>query len=115
MPTSTTYQQLAQAYAAGARALLTPAIAAAGERGGIAPVAKGPAAPLADQAEQLAPLAAEFTWVAAAQLDDPDPQARLQATTCLLVKALAELEISARLLQAAEEEEQVARPKGAVA
>jgi hypothetical protein len=128
MPTSTTYQQLAQAYAAGARALLAPAAPLAGERS-ITPVAKGPVArpspvgdlrlDLADQAEQLAPLAADFTQAAAAQLADPDPQARLQASTGLLAKALADLEISARLLQAAEDEEdqppvgdlRLARPK----
>ena len=108
-----TYQATAQAYADGVRVLFAPSPsgghsdgapsgAPTGERGG-----RGPASPeeLAGQADRLAPLSAELTQAASARLTDADPAVRAQASTQLLAKALTDLEISAHLLQAAEDEE----------
>jgi hypothetical protein len=97
------YVVAAQAYADGVRVLFAPSGTPTGERGG-----RGPAAPeeLAGQAEKLAPLSAELTEAAAARLADADRAVRAQASSGLLAKALTDLEISLRLLQAAEDEEE---------
>jgi hypothetical protein len=97
-----TYRAAAQAYADGVRVLFAPSGAPTGERGG-----QGPASPeeLAGQAERLAPLSAELTRAASVRLTDADPAVRAQASAQLLTKALTDLEISAHLLQAAEDEE----------
>ena len=96
------YQAAAQAYADGVRVLFTPSGAPTGERGG-----RGPASPgeLAEQAEALAPVSAELTQASTARLADDDAAVRAQAATQLLAKALTDLEVSARLLQAAEDQE----------
>jgi hypothetical protein len=97
------YLEAARAYADGVRVLFAPSGAPAGERGG-----RGPASPkdLADQGEKLSALSAELTRAAAAQLADGDPSVRAQASTRLLAKALTDLEVSAYMLQAAEDEDE---------
>ncbi|MBM4430152.1 MAG: hypothetical protein FJ026_07365 [Chloroflexi bacterium] len=96
------YSTAASAYADAVRALLAPAGVPSGERG-----ARGPASArdLADQAERLAPLSAEVTASAAAQLQDPDAAERMSASTRLLAKALVDLDVAAHLLQAAVDDE----------
>jgi hypothetical protein len=103
------YREAAQAYADGVRVLFAPSGAPAGERGG-----RGPASPqdLADQAEKLSALSEELTRAAAAQLADADPAARARASTRLLAKALTDLEVSAYMLQAAEDEDEEVRWAG---
>jgi hypothetical protein len=91
--TPSAYRQAAQAYAAGVRELFTPPHGA--RRGAIVP-------DLAGQAEALAPLAAAHTRAAAAQLAVPDPAGRLEAADGLLAQVLADLEVGAALLAAAE-------------
>ena len=102
MNASDLYLATARAYADGVRVLFAPSGAPTGERGG-----RGPASPeeLAGQAERLAPLSADLTQAAAARLAGDDPAVRVQASTGLLAKALTDLEISAYLLRAAEDEE----------
>ena len=102
MHTTSPYLSAANAYADGVRTLLAPAGLPTRERG-----PRGPTSPrdLADQAEQLAPLSAELTAAAAAQLENPDPAERSAAATRLLAKALTDLDVSAHLLQAAMDEE----------
>jgi hypothetical protein len=97
-----TYQAAALAYADGVRVLFAPSGVLTGERGGLGPASPGE---LAEHAERLAPLSTELTQAAAARLTDADPAVRAQASTQLLAKALTDLEISAHLLQAAEDEE----------
>lgn len=102
MPLSNSYSQAAQAYTRGVRDLFAPAGPVISERGRRSQIA---VRSLADRAEQLAPRSAEMTQVATAELTSADPLARIQASTGLLAKALTDLEISATLLQAAEQEE----------
>lgn len=101
MATNLLYTQLAAAYAEGARSLLAPMAAAPGaaERGAAAPQ------PTAEKAETLAPISVQLTGAAAARLEDDNPDERVLASSQLLAKALTDLEISAALLQAAEDEE----------
>jgi hypothetical protein len=97
------YLEVARAYADGVRVLSAPSGALAGERGG-----RGPASPedLADQAEKLSALSTELTRAAAAQLGDADPAVRARAATRLLAKVLTDLDVSAYMLQAAEDEDE---------
>ncbi len=116
MNPSNVYREAAQAYADGVRALFappTPISKATSERGEHR--TRGPVSPtdLAVKAEQLASLSANLTRATTAQLADADPAARVQASTSLLAKALTDLEISAYLLQVAQdEEEQIAPTRG---
>jgi hypothetical protein len=98
-----TYSQAVQGYIDGVQALFAgPAGAQAVERG-----ARGPAsyADLAQRAEQLAPRSEALTQAAAGRLSAAEPLERMQAETALLAKALADLQVSAYLLQAAQDEE----------
>ncbi len=106
MPIQSSYQDAARAYAAGVRTFFNQPVVAA-TRGGAERGAGGAvqADILAAQAEQLAPLSANFTEAAAAQLDAPDPAVRADTAAQLLTKALTDLQISAQLLQAAMDEE----------
>lgn len=101
MEANLSYEELAAAYVDGVRGLLAPAAAPPGgaERGAAAP------RPTADQAEALAPVSAQLIVAAASRLENDDPQVRALAANQLLAKALTDLEISALLLQAAEDEE----------
>lgn len=101
MEANLSYAELAQAYADGVRGLMMPGAAAPGaaERG------EAPPHPTADQAEALAPVSAQLIRAAATRLEDEDPQVRLLAASQLLAKAATDLEITALLLQAAEDEE----------
>ena len=105
--TTQSYRQAASAYADGARAFFAPGPKAAAERAGAGPV---PVSELAGRAERLAPLSAELTGAASAELAAEDPAVRLQASICLLAKALTDLEVSNALFRAAEEGE--AGPQG---
>jgi hypothetical protein len=102
MTTTDSYRTVAQAYADGVRVLFAPPRVPAGERGGHGPVSPED---LAEQAEKLSPQSRELAQVAATRLADPDPVVRMQASTSLLAKALTDLEISAHLFRAAEDEE----------
>lgn len=102
MNTTESYQAAAHAYADGVRVVFGPSGVPTGERGGRGPTSF---AELTEQAERLSPLSAQLTEAASAQLADPAPSARLQASIGLLAKALTDLEISAYLLQAAMDEE----------
>jgi len=99
------YREASQAYADGVRVLFAPSGVPAGERGG-----RGPASPqdLADQAAKLSALSEELTRAATAQFADADPAVRVRASTGLLAKALTDLEVSAYMLQAAEDEDEEA-------
>ncbi len=54
----------------------------------------------------MSALSAELTRAATAQLADADPAVRARASSRLLAKALTDLEVSAYMLQAAEDEEE---------
>jgi Lecithin:cholesterol acyltransferase len=99
---SKSYQETAQAYAQGVQALLAAPLPQPGRRaaGGVAG-----ASSLADQAAQLAPVSQQLTELAAAGLTARDANLRETASARLLAKALSDLEISRRLLQAAQAEE----------
>lgn len=103
MSPSSAFAETAQAYADGVRVLFAPSGMPTGERGGRGPMSYED---LAVQAEKLAPASERLTQEAEARLDDEDPVARIQASTSLLAKAIADLQISAYLLQAAMEQEE---------
>jgi hypothetical protein len=100
------YEDLAAAYVEGVRGLLRPPVAPPGalERGEAAP------RPTVDQAESLAAISAQLTAAAAQRLEDEAEERRTQAALGLLAKATTDLEISAALLLAAEDEEAGAPP-----
>ncbi len=103
MPSTNSYLDTARDFADGVRVLFAPSGVPTGERGGA-----GPASPddLAAQAEKLSEVSARLTREAENKLaTEKDPAAVAQASTQLLAKALTDLEISARLLNAAQEEE----------
>lgn len=103
MASVTDYRQAAEEYAEGVRALFAfigPAVEGRVVRPPI------PVADLASYAEAVASRSAALTAAAAADLA-ADPAARLAAARGLLAKAAADLEISARLLEAAEAEQPV--------
>ncbi len=105
MTSPTAYEATLRAYVDGARGLFAPLPAARGlaiERG---EAASAPGSLVADRAEELAPQSAALTRAAGARLADPDPEVRADTATQLLAKALADLQISARLLEAALDEE----------
>ena len=91
----------ARSYAAGVQALFVPAPSASTERGTM----DGVPANMAEQAEQLAPMSGLLTTDLAAGLSAPGDDERIDASTQLLAKALVDLEVSAMLLQAAEDEQ----------
>lgn len=101
MEANLSYEELALAYTDGVRNLLAPTVTPLTEveRGAAAP------RPTADQAEALAPVSAQLTLAAAARLEQDDPKVRALAANQLLAKAITDLEISALLFQAAEDEE----------
>ena len=102
MMPSSTYQAAARAYADGVRDLLglAPAPPARREVRG-----RRDLADLTDQAAALAPISNQLAEAAQARLDAPDPSERSWAATQLLAKALADLQVGAFLLQAAETEQ----------
>jgi hypothetical protein len=107
MTTANEYERAAYAYVEATRALFAQDVRPAGARGADeAP----PAEALADQAQTLTVLAAQLTQAAEKQLHAEDAQVRAQASTRLLAKALTDLEVSAYLLQAAEDEESGIEP-----
>jgi hypothetical protein len=109
METELNYSELAQAYVDGARGLLAPTAAPSGaERRGT-----GAPRPTADQAEALAPISAQLNAAAAARLEGEDADARALTALSLLAKASTDLEISAALLAAAQDEE-AGRPPAAM-
>jgi len=99
--TTDAYQTIAQAYADGVRALLARRGVGGAERsvGGQLPTVE-----LAERAEQLVPVSANLTRAAADRLGDADPTVRIQSSAQLLAKALIDLEITSRLLEAAMDE-----------
>ena len=101
------YAQAAQAYADNVRSIFTPPAASTGERGGGGTISYDE---LADRAEQLSPISARLTEAAARELDAANPETRAQASTRLLAKALADLQVSVHLLEAAEDEEAGIQP-----
>lgn len=100
------YADSVRAYAEGVRAFFAPGvmpeIVTGRERfgGGAGAVS---VAELTQRAEALAPLSAELTAAAAAQLDAAEAATALQASVSLLAKALTDLEVSRALLRAEEE------------
>lgn len=95
--------EIMKTYADGARVLLAPPGALGGERGGRGPVSYDE---LGAQAERLSEVSARATEEAAAALGAAaEPEARAQVSTQLLAKALTDLEISAVLFEAAQDEE----------
>src|SRR6266487_299644 len=102
MEASNSYLVAAQAYADGVRVLFAPAGAPTGERGGAGPVSH---VDLAAQAEKLSAASAALTAEAEVRLTkDKDPRAQARTSTQLLAKAMTDLEVSAYLLKAAEDE-----------
>lgn len=99
------YADSVRAYAEGVRAFFAPGvmpeIVTGRERfgGGAGAVS---VAELTQRAEALAPLSAELTAAAAAQLDAAEAATALQASVSLLAKALTDLEVSRALLRAEE-------------
>ena len=94
--------EIAHDYAEKVRLLFAPSGEPTGERGG-----RGPTSPqdLAQQAESLSPVSASLTQALAVQQAEADPTVRFQVSVKLLAKALTDLEISAYLYQAAQDEE----------
>ena len=103
MSPSSAFTETAKAYADGVQVLFAASDVPTGERGGRGPISYED---LATQAEELAPVSEQYTREAEAQLADEDPMARIQGATSLMAKALADLQISAYLLQAAMEQEE---------
>jgi len=103
------YEKTAEAYAQGVRGLFAPAPTKAADRG--VPVILA-AQDLASQAEQLAPISSDLTQAALVRLASDDPRVRAQASTDLLAKALADLEVSQLLFQEAVREEDREVPSG---
>lgn len=99
-------QTTARAYADGVAALLGPTAAGPGER-----TTRGrqdPAA-LVEQAGRLIPLSTQLTAELGPAVKAADPSERIQATTQLLAKAVADLQVGALLLQATESAGPIAR------
>ncbi len=107
MSTADEYERAAHAYVEALRALVTSEVMPAGQRGADE---AAPAEALADQADTLTTLSSELTQAAEKELHAEDAQARARASTRLLAKALTDLEVSAYLLQAAEDEESGIEP-----
>ncbi len=110
MDTRRSYETTAEAYADGVRGLFKPAAAQATDRGGAAMVA---AQDLASKAEALAPISSDLTQAALIRLASNDAHVRAQASTDLLTKALADLEVSKLLYEEAVREENREVPPGA--
>jgi hypothetical protein len=106
-----------RAYADGVRTLLGPSRPSMKEqeakdrRGEERSVVQKPAsyADLAKKAEDLSGVSDNLGKMIAAQLSASDPALRVKGSTRMLAKALADLEISGQLLQAAMDEEQKIR------
>ena len=96
-------QELIREYVAGVRSVLTPPAASGGERGAAGLVSS---AALAEDAERLDSASHALTSALAADLTGPDPAVRVEASTRLLAKALTDLEVSAFIYQAAQDEEE---------
>jgi hypothetical protein len=99
---NSSYQSAAESYAQGVRDLFAAAPGAPTTRGELAPA---PPTDLADRAEALAATSRDLTTAAAAKLAHPDPNVRIEGSTQLLAKALADLQVSAVLFQAAQAEQ----------
>jgi hypothetical protein len=94
--------ELARDYVEGVRALLKPGAGPGAERGGGA-VAFGALPVLAARVDELTSLSAQLNEAMAAELEAPEPAERGEAASRLLAKALADLEVSSQLAQAAGE------------
>ena len=100
MNSTTAFETAAQAYADGVQVLFARSGEPAGERGGTGPVDYED---LAEQAEKLAPVSAQYNEAAAERV--ADTSVSLEAATGLLAKALTDLEVAQYLLTAAEDQE----------
>jgi hypothetical protein len=81
--------------------LLAPAGGPTGERGVVSPAAPEE---VATQAERLGALSADLTQSAAALVTDADPKVRVDAAAKLLAKSIVDLQVSAYLFDAHEDE-----------
>ena len=97
-----TYQAVAQAYAEGVRGLSAPSGATVRERGSAQTFSSFEE--FAKQAEKLSTVSDHLTSVISGQLADADSRISMDASIRMLAKALTDLEISGRLLSAAEDE-----------
>lgn len=112
MNTQDRYLESARAYADGIRTLFGPSgpsmkgQGGRDRRGGERGVVQGPTSyeDLAKKAEKLSSVSDDFTRVIASQLADTDPAVSMEGSTRMLAKALTDLDVSAQLLQAAEDE-----------
>lgn len=102
MSGSAEMEAAAVAYAKAVRSLLSPAMPAGADRGVGAP--SDPVA-LADGAEALLPLSDVVTEAGQADLQSPEPRVRDDTGRRLLAKATVDLDVAARLLDAAEAED----------
>jgi hypothetical protein len=102
MDPNETYPDVARAYAEGVRLLLAPPGSVGRERSGRSLVSP---AEMAGRAGELALISAQLTVTAAGRLEHPDPAERAQAELQLLAKALTDLQVSAYLYNAAQQEE----------
>jgi len=98
------YDAVAHAYADGVRTLFAPSGQPTKERG----AARGPSSyeDLAKKAEALSGVSDNLGKEVAAQLSAPDAVVRMDGSTRMLAKALTDLEVGAKLLQAAMDEEE---------
>ncbi len=96
------YEVVARAYADGVRSLLASPGPATRERGSV----QGPSSyeDLAKEAEELSSVSDDLTKVITSELADTDAAVRMESSTRMLAKALTDLEVSAQLLEAAEDE-----------
>jgi hypothetical protein len=100
MTSSSAYNKAARAYAQGVRALLAPVIPEVAEHA----TATAPAAPsVTRQAATVARRSAKLRTAAAADLTAPDADERARASTRLLAQALTDLQMSAFLLDIADQ------------
>jgi hypothetical protein len=107
MNSKDSYLGVAKSYADGVQELFAPSGPPTKERG----VVRGPSSyeDLARKAENLSAVSEDLTKVIVTQLADTDPVVRMESSTRMLAKALTDLEISAQLLEAAEDEKNKAR------
>jgi hypothetical protein len=102
MSTKDNYMKSARAYADGVRGLFAPSGPPAKDRG----IVRGPSSyeDLAKKAEKLSSVSDNLTKMITSQLADTDPAVSMETSSRMLAKALTDLQISAQLLQAAEDE-----------
>ena len=85
------YMELAQAYSDGLRELFAPPSPPTRERGAL----RGPSSyeDLAEKAERLLGFSENLGRVVSSQLSAPDPVLRIEGSTRMIAKALADLEV----------------------